>query len=70
MIEGGLDAIFNPVASNIEKWRIFIRFRLLRHLHHLTWDHETLCACRYSKNEQLSIKSLSWEIKNTNMAGG
>jgi hypothetical protein len=35
--------IFNPLASNIPKWRIFKLQRLLQNVQEIRWDHEGLC---------------------------
>jgi hypothetical protein len=56
-MEGYLGAInFNPVASNIPKWRMF---RLLNWIHNLQQsmrDHEILYADRASKDLQLLVR--------------
>jgi hypothetical protein len=36
----------------------------------LTWDHEILYADRASESEQILIRPLSRETKNTNIVGG
>jgi hypothetical protein len=68
-IEGDLDAVFfNPVPSTIPKWRTFKLLRWMQNLHQSTWDHAILETDRSSKDEQLWIRPLLSETKNTNMA--
>jgi hypothetical protein len=48
----------------------FLNYRGVANLHQLMWRHKIVCAGRYSEDEQLSIRPLFRESKNTNMAGG
>jgi hypothetical protein len=43
--------------------------RWMQNLHPSVWDHEILFADTYSNDEQLLIKLLLQENKNTDMAG-
>jgi hypothetical protein len=44
--------------------------RWIKNFHQLTWDHEILYADRASECEQILIRPLSRETKNTNIVGG
>jgi hypothetical protein len=42
----------------------------MQNLHQSTWDYKMLYADRYSEDEQLLMRPLLQESKNTNMGGG
>jgi hypothetical protein len=49
---------------------IFELLRWMQNLHQSTWDHKIVYADRSLENEQLLMRPLLLESKNTNMAGG
>jgi hypothetical protein len=70
-IEGDLNAIiFNPVASTILKWQIFILLRWMQKLHQSMQNHEILYTDRTSEDLQLSVRLFLWKTKYTNVVGG
>jgi hypothetical protein len=54
--EGEIDAILNPVASAIPKWRTSKLLRWMWRLNQATWDHCSLQADISSKDGQVLIR--------------
>jgi hypothetical protein len=52
-IENGLDAIFNPVASTIQKWRTFKLLRWKQKFHQWKWDDELFYDYGSSEDGQI-----------------
>jgi hypothetical protein len=69
VIEGDLNAIiFNPVASNIPKWRTFKLLRWIQNLHQSTWDHAILFADMSSKDEQTLVQGRGVHVTGVSAA--